>query len=94
VDIVEGTRPDSSERPEGFGFIYGLTSKRDGFDSSAKHGGAPYEFPLGRGQVIKGWDEAIATMKVGGKRHLIIRQNWLRTDRDAAEHSSECHAAI
>jgi FKBP-type peptidyl-prolyl cis-trans isomerase len=42
------------------------------FDSSAKHGGAPYEFQLGGGTVIKGWDEAIATMKVGGKRHLII----------------------
>lgn len=47
---------------------------RDGtvFDSTAKQGGKPYEFPLGVGRVIPGWDEAIATMKVGGKRKLVI----------------------
>jgi hypothetical protein len=41
------------------------------FDSSAKHG-QPYEFKIGTGVVIKGWDEGIMTMKVGGKRQLII----------------------
>jgi len=41
------------------------------FDSS-KDRGDPFVFPLGKGQVIKGWDEGVAGMKVGGKRKLTI----------------------
>ena len=41
------------------------------FDSSVDRG-QPFTFVIGTGQVIKGWDEGVATMKVGGKRRLTI----------------------
>lgn len=42
------------------------------FDSSRDPGRDPLEFPLGAGRVIKGWDQGVQGMKVGGKRTLII----------------------
>lgn len=47
-----------------------LTSGKK-FDSSVDRN-QPFEFRLGRGEVIKGWDEGVATMRVGGKRKLTI----------------------
>lgn len=41
------------------------------FDSSVDRG-QPFSFPLGAGRVIKGWDEGVQGMKVGGKRKLTI----------------------
>ncbi len=42
------------------------------FDSSEKPGRTPFQFHLGAGQVIKGWDQGVAGMRVGGKRLLTI----------------------
>ena len=42
------------------------------FDSSLNPGRTPFRFTVGAGQVIKGWDEGLMGMKVGGKRKLTI----------------------
>jgi peptidylprolyl isomerase len=53
------------------GWLYQNGAKGAKFDSSLDRG-QPFEFPIGTGRVIKGWDEGVASMKVGGKRILVI----------------------
>jgi FKBP-type peptidyl-prolyl cis-trans isomerase len=72
VDEVVGT--GESPSPGRIVRVHYTGRLEDGtkFDSSRDHGDQPIDFPIGVGQVIKGWDEGLMTMKVGGKRKLII----------------------
>ncbi len=53
------------------GWLWVDGKKGEKFDSSLDRG-KPFKFPIGVGRVIKGWDEGVSTMKVGGKRTLLI----------------------
>jgi peptidylprolyl isomerase len=74
IDTTVGTGPSPAGKTAVVhytGWLYENGAKGQKFDSSVDRG-RPFEFPVGAGRVIRGWDEGIATMKVGGKRTLII----------------------
>ena len=75
IDIKKGTGPvphaGQTVTVNYTGWLYLDGKKGKKFDSSLdRH--EPFSFPLGTGQVIKGWDEGVATMHIGGTRTLII----------------------
>lgn len=71
TDLVEGTgaMPKTGQRVT----VHYTGTLEDGtqFDSSRDRG-RPFTFQIGVGQVIKGWDEGVGTMRVGGRRQLVI----------------------
>ncbi|MBF2047269.1 MAG: FKBP-type peptidyl-prolyl cis-trans isomerase [Leptolyngbya sp. IPPAS B-1204] len=71
IDVVEGTGPMPETGQTVRVHYTGTLEDGRKFDSSRDRG-QPFEFPIGRGRVIKGWDEGLSSMKVGGQRRLII----------------------
>jgi FKBP-type peptidyl-prolyl cis-trans isomerase len=71
VDLQEGTGPTPQTGQMLSVHYTGTLQNGTKFDSSLDRG-QPYQFRIGTGAVIKGWDEGLMTMKVGGKRKLIV----------------------
>jgi peptidylprolyl isomerase len=75
IDVKVGTgpapKPGQTCVMHYTGWLYKNGEKGAKFDSSLDRN-QPFSFPIGQRQVIAGWDEGVATMKVGGKRTLII----------------------
>lgn len=69
-DLKVGTGEEAKARSHVKVHYTGWLTSGKKFDSSV--GSAPFDFTLDRGEVIKGWDEGVAGMKVGGKRQLKI----------------------
>lgn len=70
-EIVEGTGDSPKVGQMARVHYTGWLTDGTKFDSSVDRG-EPFEFPVGMGRVIKGWDEGVLSMKIGGKRKLII----------------------
>ena len=81
-DIKVGTGPVATAGQTVKVHYTGWLTNGKKFDSSVDRG-EPFTFPLGGGQVIKGWDEGVAGMKVGGKRQLRIPPQLGYGDRGA-----------
>ena len=83
VDIVvgEGAQPETGQIVSAH--YRGWVMDGEQFDSSYERG-RPIEFPIGVGRVIKGWDEGLGSMKVGGKRRLLIPSELGYGQRSAA----------
>jgi peptidylprolyl isomerase len=72
VDLNVGTGPEAKSGDTVHVQYTGTLTNGTKFDSSYDHGGEPFKFTVGKGEVIKGWDQGVVGMKVGGKRKLRI----------------------
>ena len=71
TDLAVGDGPSPRTGQTAVVHYTGTLTDGSKFDSSRDRG-QPYSFALGTGSVIKGWDEGVATMKVGGRRKLVV----------------------
>jgi FKBP-type peptidyl-prolyl cis-trans isomerase len=83
VDIQVGTGAEAKAGQTVSVHYTGTLTNGTKFDSS-KDRGKPFQFPLGAGRVIKGWDQGVAGMKVGGIRKLTIPPHLGYGERGAA----------
>ena len=74
IDLIVGTGAPAQAGQTVTVHYTGWLENGKKFDSSVDRG-QPFSFPLGAGRVIKGWDEGVQGMKVGGKRKLTIPSN-------------------
>jgi peptidylprolyl isomerase len=81
TDLVIGDGPEATSGQLVVVNYRGTLENGKEFDSS--YGRGPFSFPLGAGRVIKGWDEGVAGMQVGGKRKLVIPANLAYGERGA-----------
>jgi len=83
TDLTVGEGPEAGPgdavRVHYVGVAY---STGEEFDASY-HRGEPLDFPLGAGRVIRGWDQGVAGMRVGGRRQLVIPPHLAYGDRGA-----------
>ena len=81
TDITVGNGPEAKAGQTVVVNYRGTLENGKEFDSS--YGRGPFSFPLGAGRVIKGWDEGVAGMQVGGKRKLVIPPDLAYGERGA-----------
>ena len=81
TDLVVGDGPEATSGQTVSVNYRGTLENGKEFDSS--YGRGPFSFPLGAGRVIKGWDEGVAGMQVGGKRKLVIPADLAYGERGA-----------
>lgn len=71
TDLVEGTGPAAVKGALCICHYSGFLDDGSKFDSSLDHG-RPFQFVIGTGRVIKGWDQGLMGMKAGGRRRLFV----------------------
>ncbi len=85
IDIIEGTGPEAKRGDfVVVNYVGSLLTDGAEFDSSWRRN-QPFDFRLGRGNVIPGWDQGIVGMKVGGRRELVIPAPMAYGERGAGD---------